>query len=389
MYLDFNPTTTLADLLANNTCLPDTFAGLSNGVAAAGKVSTAPLGIPQPFFGHDVKWWKVGQKNHIAGPGYSSDDQLHILKQLTSYSLRGYAGGNWLHNGPGGQQDIACLAAKPLFEAAHKQFQLMISSTVPSFQSATGVASKTLAMNKLLDYFRATFFKSPAYNRLNGRPVLFCFGLSNTDFDWTAVRNHAHSFGADEPLFAFRYELGYGPHLCADLYFAWTHCSEEWIAGAKKFGKPLVLSANGGFNNALATWGTKQVIDQAGGMRFQDQLAVMRNHPECPLGLGVTDNDYEEGSALEPGLASGYAPALAYTDPSLSWATLPAAFQVVNLYLSDDGQKLMPLTAGGGSSVDLRQFAISPGVWTFVIEAVGKPMVQNVIGSLPLTLSWK
>lgn len=388
MFIDIKPTTTLAALTHNNTSAADSFAGLSNNVAKPVSVSDTPLGIPQKFMMHDVMWWDELGKSHIH-IGYSSNDPAYIARKIAAYKRQGIAGGNWLNNGPGGFQDKAALASKPLFEAAALKFSLMISSTVPTLKNATSVASRTSAMNTLLDYYRANYFKSPSYDRWNGRPLLYCFGLANGDYDWTAVRTHVHAWGADEVAFAFRMEEGWGAHLCADLYFPWTHFSESWITFAKKFGKPLMGAANGGFNNSLAPWGTPQVIPQNGGLRFQDELAINRAHSELVQVLGVTGTDYEEGSALEPGLASGVTIGLELSSGVLNWNGGPM-FAHYDVLVSADGENFMPLTRSQiPMLVDLDELEFKPGIYYFAVLATGKPFVQNVVSNvIKANLGW-
>jgi hypothetical protein len=406
VYLDFIPTTTLDQLIANNTSAASSFPGWVNGVAKPAHVSNAPLGT-QETFGHRCDWYDtnitnpdgtISKRTNTSHPdiGIRSYDPVYCALTVADMKRRHLAGALLDWYGPGSSEDKSLLVMRPEFEKQGMKFAICADKGIHGidYSTASTDAQRTTALLTALAYARKTYFNSPMYLKDGGKFVILFFGFATGDFDWVKIR----SVLADCKLI-FRWEYQpkqYGDRPYADGYFGWTDISETWLANvkAKAPGKLIFGGLNGYFNNTdpkVCPWGVGQpkVINSRGGIRLQEQLAMWAKHPEVAYLSLNTWNDYPEGSALEPGLAPGYAPALAYTDPSLSWATLPAAFQGVNLYLSDDGKRLMPLMTPAPNGVDLRQFAISPGVWTFVIEAVGGPMVQNVIGSLPLTLSWK
>lgn len=406
MALTFNPTITRTAILADNTSASDTFPGWPNGVAKPSAIGLSPLPIPQQKLVHIVPWWGTNSHPNI---GYNSADQVYISRLVADLKRRGIDGATWLWNGPSGPMDLACLMMKPQFEAAGLKFAIMLSSTIPAIQAQTDDAGRTKALNGIVDYLKTNYFTSPAYLRVpNGRPELFFFGFSNNDFDWTltspgSVRSHLHAMGTNEAWCVFRMEINYGAHLCADGYFGWMDNSDAWVAFAKKFGKPLVIGINGGFNNTQrtgtvvnCTWGTPNVIDQQGGLKLLAALAQAAKHPEIPQAQVGTWNDYQEGTPIEPGIASKQSIGLFFNDAAntLSWNDPGAAFDHLTLYVSNDGENLMPIADDirGVTEVPLAGYNLPVGPWTFLVAGFGKNSIQNIVSN-PVTASefvdWK
>lgn len=390
--LEFKPTTSLAKLLANNTSAASAFPGWPNGVAKPSAIGLTSMGIPQAYrFLHRVNWWGSASHPNI---GYASSDPVYVAQTIADMKARGYNGASLLWNGSSYPEAKATLAQKVAFESSGLVFIPMAGSSNPALGLPPAThpnmttTQRTVEVNKLLDFFRSTFFTSPAQFRINGRPVVQWFGVVGVD--WPTIVAHAATFGADRPLFFFRWENDgkYGDRKEADGYYGWRSCTEAWVKGVLAYKKLVMLGLNAGFDSSHAelpvhcTWGNTDPRPQLGGLRRIQQLALAAAHPEITMVQECTWDDYQEGSPIEPGIATGATLALAFDDAGnkLTCADPGAAFDRIALYVgSPAAPDLMWLDDfKGGLSADLGKYDLPLGPWAFVALAVGKNSIQNV-----------
>lgn len=388
--IEINPTTILAQLTQNNTSCADSFPGWINGVAKAGNVSHEPLGIPQMKLVHRCDWWGTTSHPNI---GVNSADPVYCAKTAADMKARGLDGCLLDWYGQGHNTDKSLLVLRPELEKQGLKFALCVDGGMAAIKNATTDAGRTQALLTALAYARYTYFNSPSYLKDGGKFVVLFFGFATSDFDWVHIR----AYLADCKLI-FRWELNYSNRSYADGYFGWTHCDEAWIADVKKRapGKLIFLGINGGFDSShkedpiRCSWGSGNIIAQNGGVRFQDQLALAAAHPEIPYTSINTWNDYQEGSALEPGLASGKTLTLSVDGGVLSWNDLLlGAFDRYEVYASTDGLKFGKLLDSRFLTLDFNLWEPVEGTYTFLVRAIGKPFVQNILSNVvKATLGW-
>jgi hypothetical protein len=395
--LEFKPTTTIDKLLANNTSAADSFQGLTNNVAKPSAIGTSPFDCPQDIYDHCCEWWQTGpgrSTSHI-DVGIQSDSLTYIDRALADEKRRRRKGRDVLWHGKTSFQHKCLITALPRIETAQQKFMITLGSSTPSLKlppekyPEVTAAQRTVALIAVMDDLRM-FFTSPAYvrNPDTNRPLLKFFGV--TGVDWKAVRAKVHTFGADEPEFAFRCETNYSAHPEADWYFAWTSLSQAWIDFAKKFGKPLMLGINAGFNNSLAPWGVKnlpfpKIIEQRGGLRLLEQIAVCKANPQYKMAFVNTRNDNEEGSATESGIRSGKTITIHFDDPlnELAWDDPGQVFDSYTLYVTQNGIDLMFVSDFKGvNTVELSTLDLPNGTWSFLVVANGKNTIQSIKSNL-------
>lgn len=389
MFIDIKPTTTLAALTQNNTSAADSFPGWINGTAKAGNVSRMPLDVPQDVYGHRCDWWGFGNHPDI---GIHCTDAAYCAKTAVDMKARGLKGALLDWYGEGSNEDKSLIALKPALEAAGLRFGLCVDGGSKAIKAATDDAGRTAALLKMLAYARPAYLSASSYLKVNGKPVVLFFGFSTADFNWPQIRT-----ALADCLLIFRWELNYSNRSYADGYFGWTHCDETWVGDVKKRapGKLIFLGINGGFDSShkedpiRCSWGSGNIIKQNGGLTLQNQLDLARKHPEILLASLNTWNDYQEGSALEPGLASGVTITLAMSSGVLNWNGGPM-FAHYDVLVSADGQNFMPLSRSDiPMLVDLDGLEFKPGSYWFAISATGKPFVQNAVSNvIKANLAW-
>lgn len=294
------------------------------------------------------------------------------------------------------------------------------------------------------------YFASNAYLKEGGRPVVSFFIAESSFFGqctssapcnldtgtctgsascWTAIwnhlRTHIQGYSNGNPYLVFRNSGGF-THAQADGAFAWQnhyHNKAGCTVDPRDANDTLGLCYLDGFyqtalaHPTLAAWGAA--------WRGTDGSAKLwdPNSQESPLRCGQTWlltmaeaaydagsgpfysssrqlpymqvgtwNDYDEGTAMEPGIDNCWAVDAAVSGSTLSW-TLRVASDQPNatswatrdtidhfaIWDSPDGENLTlvataPASAG---SVSLSTLPIGSGARTFYVEAVGKPSILN------------
>src|SRR6185369_3976711 len=147
-----------------------------------------------------------------------------------------------------------------------------------------------------------------------------------------------------------------------------------------------VGTAYKGFNDTQAAWGTNRLINQQCGQAWQQTFSeagkFYSDGNQLPAIQIATWNDYEEGTAIEPGIDN-----CIYLTPSQSGTTINWTIQGgdentidhYTVFISTDGTNLSKLIdlPRGTHSFDLKNLKLPPATYVVYIKATGAPTFQN------------
>lgn len=381
------PTTTLAVETGNNTSTADTFVGTTNGNIAAGNVSKAPIrsllyaGSATKIYANWVPWW--GNASHI-NVGYSSGDPNELQRQVTDMVSRGIDGVivDWYSAASLDQPTQGLM--KEVEQHPGFQFALM-----PDSGAYTGVADPTAKLIADLNYAASTYFTSPNYMRLNGKPVVFPFGLETFPIDWNAVLAGVQG----GPAFIFRNVSGFSATGSSGAY-AWgpdqpPAYEDYFYSNALALNKPTYGFVSKGFNDSLAAWGQNRFLDQQCGQEWLNTFAMANKYysssQPLPYMQVVTWNDYEEGTAIETGIDNCLSVSAQVSGSTLAWSINGQENTIdhYTIFVSQDGTNLSSLgdVPAGTRTLDLSRFKFQHAAYTFYVKAVGKPSLRNQISN--------
>jgi hypothetical protein len=162
-----------------------------------------------------------------------------------------------------------------------------------------------------------------AYLTYDERPVIFIFPKGGRT-DWNRVRAETNKWNPP-PLLVYEDQPATPYAAAFDGFYAWINPGKKgWAADGSNWGedylrdfyyrmqskypdKIAVGAAWAGFDDSKASWSLDRHISQRCGETFADTLRLSREyypaeHP-LPFLLIATWNDYEEGTAIERGLA--------------------------------------------------------------------------------------
>lgn len=393
--------TTLQAETGNNTAAADTFAGGTNGNGRSGNVSKAPVsellysGASTKIYAHYMPWF--GSSSHM-NVGYRSDDPAQVKKQVEDMISRGIQGAIVDWYGPAATlQDTSTKLVMKESEA-HAGFTFAVMEDAGALVTAAeqNGCDVTTQLVADLNYIFSTYASSPAYMKVNGKTPIFVFGVTGWYEDWSRVQAALPS----SAVLLFRGREGLSLSASGGA-FQWldinsTDPFDEQIGAQDSFygaasGKAnLVIlgSAYKGFNDTAAQWSTNRVVDQHCGQTWLDTLADIGKHYSASNQLSaiqiVTWNDYEEGTAIEPGIDNCVYITPALSGNTLSWSVNGGSEATIDHYTvfsSNDGQnltKLADLPAG------THTFDLSPSNLNSVslyVKAIGKPSIRNVMSA--------
>ena len=286
---------------------------------AAPAVEAGPrlLAVYEPWFGHP---------RHI-DVGYSSQDAVVIRKQIAQAKKLGISGFvvDWYGDRePFLDKSYALVSAI----AAEQDFTVaMMYDETEKREQATEDA--LVAFDKFREQYLAPGTPGrETYLTYNGRPVIFIFPKGGHT-DWNRLRAETSKW-SPPPLLIYEYPPG--PHASAfDGFYAWVKPGTKgWTADGSNWGedylrdfyrtmqtkypdKIAVGAAWPGFDDRKASWGLGRYMSQRCGQTFADTMRLFRDYYPAdrplPFLLIATWNDYEEGTAIERGLAKCGAPA--------------------------------------------------------------------------------
>ena len=393
--------TTLQAETGNNTAAADSFAGGTNGNGRPGNVSKAPIsellysGSNTKIYAHYMPWF--GSSSHM-NVGYRSDDPAQVKKQVEDMISRGIQGAIVDWYGPA--STLADTSTKLVMKEAenHAGFTFAVMEDAGALvtaaeQNGCDVTTQLIAD---LNYIFSTYASSPAYMKVNGKTPIFMFGVTGWYEDWSRVQAALPS----SAVLLFR--GGEGLSLSASGgAFQWLDINsndpfDEQIGAQDSFygaasGKAnLVIlgSAYKGFNDTAAEWSTNRVVDQHCGQTWLDTFADIGKHYSASNQLAamqiVTWNDYEEGTAIEPGIDNCVYLAPSVSGNTLSWSVNGGSEATIDHYTvfsSNDGQNLTKLAdvPAGTHAFDLSSSKLSSA--SLYVKATGKPSIRNVMSA--------
>src|SRR6516225_3430280 len=185
-------TTTLQAETANNTSAADSFSAQGNGNPGPGNVSKQPTqqllyaGSNTKVFASFLPWF--GGSNHI-NVGYRSDDPAQVHRQVEDMISRGIQGAiiDWF----GPNVDILSAASILMQKEAEAhpgfEFAIMEDSGALFNAAVSNGCDVTSQLISDLHFINSQFVPSPAYLHVNGKAVIFMFGVSQFFIDWQRV----------------------------------------------------------------------------------------------------------------------------------------------------------------------------------------------------------
>jgi hypothetical protein len=263
-----------------------------------------------------------GDADHIQ-VGYNSNDPAVIRKQIQEAKGLGiYAFAVDWYGARHPFLDRSYALIQQMASQEHFHVALMYDETEEDDGHATEDA---------LDAFSTAYSKyigpqapgRDAYLLYQGRPVIFIFPKrGNTD--WNQVREMVSRWES-RPILLYK-DNPPPQYLSAfDGQYAWVHPGPRgWATDGSEWGEDYLqnfykkMRSKGrdqitvgtvwpGFDDSKASWSLNRRIDQRCGKTLQDTLRIFAenndaDHP-MPFVLIATWNDYEEGTAIEQGLA--------------------------------------------------------------------------------------
>jgi PKD repeat protein len=274
------------------------------------------------------------------------------------------------------------------------EFSIMIDvGAVVAYAQQNGCDVTTQLIDDL-NYIANTFYPSSAYTRVNGRPLIYLFGVEAYYVDWNTVASSI----SGNPMFMIR-NLGAFSDTNAGGAYSWldidpSHPNDMMLSyldafytAAESSSKYTVGSGYKGFNDTLAGWGSNRILNQQCGLTWLDAIAEANKYysssHQLPAIQVVTWNDYEEGTEIESGIDNCVALATTVSGSTLSWSIGDKASESTIdeyfVFISTDGQNLMKLTdvAAGTHSLSLSEYNLAPGTYVLYVKAVGKPSIVN------------
>jgi hypothetical protein len=291
---------------------------------------SAPSGSPQIIAAYQP-WF--GRSGHI-NVGYNSQDTSVLAQQIEhakNLNIKAFVV-NWY--GPSHDFEDRSYALLQHAASEHDfKTAIMYDESVDDPSQATQQAISDLQY--AYDRYIGPHASEPAnaYLTYDGRPMIFIFPKSG-DTDWKKVKETVSGWQQPPELI---YEDADAKNWGAfDGYYAWVSPGKKgWAHDGSNWGrsyledfysrlagepdKIAVGAAWPGFDDSKAEWGQGRKIDARCGKTLEDSLNLYRryfpaNHP-LPFLMIVTWNDYEEGTAIERGLASCHGETLPSTGP--------------------------------------------------------------------------
>ena len=392
---------TVSALLPANTSAGSRFPGAPNGAlpgsASLSKVNVHTLlypGATTQVLAHYLPWWGPDPRGLDAG--YRSDDPQQALRTFTDMQSRGVDGVVVDWYGKGHFTDNAWKASMPMLERVPSMsFSIMIDSGTFKFNAPPG---KNLTDTILyhLDYLAREYFPSKQYLRVGGHPVVSEFGMESVgNADWERIQKahpeidwiHIHAAGLNRPESkgAFVWVEAATKAIYGDRPADLRGLNRFYNIAAIQKDKIVIGGVWKGFDDSKAPWAaaSPHYLPQDCGRTWLSTFKELDSHynarqAQLPFVQLVTWNDYEEGTALESGIASCVKITASLSGHTISVAlTYPDTVDHLELYqaLKPESYRLLGSYSVSGSIMPLPDSKPA----TYFIKAVGKPFMQNVI----------
>ncbi|MBV9437198.1 MAG: hypothetical protein JOZ44_14160 [Acidobacteria bacterium] len=280
---------------------------------------SAPDGSPQIIAAYQPWFGRSGHMN----VGYSSQDTAVLTQQVEhakDLNIKAFVV-NWY--GPSHDFEDHSYALLQKVAAEHDfKTAIMYDESVDDPTQSTQQAIADLQY--AYDHYIGPKASAPsnAYLTYDGRPMVFIFPKSGKT-DWKQVKQALG--GWEQPPELIYEDQDPRDWGAFDGYYAWVSPGKKgWARDGSNWGrsyledfysrlskepnKIAVGAAWPGFDDSKAEWGQGRKIDYRCGKTLEDSLNLYRryfpaDHP-LPFLMIVTWNDYEEGTAIERGLAS-------------------------------------------------------------------------------------
>ena len=280
---------------------------------------TAPEGSPQIIAAYQPWFGRSGHMN----VGYNSQDTNVLTDQVEhakDLNIKAFVV-NWY--GPSHDFEDRSYALLQRIAAGNDfKTAIMYDESVDDPGQATNQAISDLqyAYDRYVGPHAS--MPSSAYLTYNGRPMIFVFPKSG-DTDWSRVKQAVS--GWEQPpilLYEDQDPKNWGAF---DGYYAWVSPGNRgWAKDGSNWGRkyldnfysnmarqPDKIAVGGawpGFDDSKAEWGQGRKMDYRCGKTLEDSLNMYKRHfpadHPLPFLMIVTWNDYEEGTAIERGIAN-------------------------------------------------------------------------------------
>jgi len=409
-----------------------------------GHVSKIP--VSTLLGGHDVpvivasqNWW--GSSGHIDN-GESSSNAMQEANQVADQISRGFAGQVVAWDGPGRTEDAAVTHIMASAEASASGYKFAVRFEDNYLTSTAFCPSgpDVACLNTGLAYIASHYASSSAYMKdpASGKPILFFFLSENYDlvtaagvepsgmvfvmlkprgiptssnvigeFDWVGPTDDGtHSTTTSG--------AGAGSSFTWDPDFGFSEAQSFFTAASANQGAFLVSAAYKGFDDSLATWSKKRLIDQQCGMTwlqtfdhtgsfggsstFGGTANYLSSGKKVDMVMVDTWDDYEEGTEIETGIDNCMTAFDVTLDGSTlrwtpSWGNDPmndavsgseaTVFKYAIFAAAPGGSEVMwlkDITCASGScdhTLDVSTLGITGGPYAFYVQAVGQPSIVN------------
>jgi PKD domain len=393
-------TTTLQAETSNNTSTADSFARQTNGNISASNVSKGSL-QSLLYSGSNTKMYVTwlgwfGRSDHM-NVGYNSGDSAQVHRQVQDMISRGVQGAiaAWYGSTTTSIETATqLLKSEAEANAGHFEFAIMEDVGALGSAAASNGCDVTSQLISDLTYVASQYESSPAYMRFNGRPVVFFFGVDAFYIDWSRVVSSIPG----NPLLIFQGNSAFTRNP-SEGGFSWVNVDSNnpfdpeltsqdsfYAAAQQASGRLAFGSAYKGFNDTLATWGTNRVIDQHCGQTwlqtFSEAGKFYSSSNQMPAMQIATWNDYEEGTAIEPGIDNCVYLTPSQSGTKINWSVNGGNEDTIDHYtvfISTDGTNLTTVNdvPQGTHSLDLSQMNLSSATYSVYVKATGVPSIQN------------
>jgi PKD repeat protein len=384
------PTTTLTAETSNNTSAPDTIGTLTQDHAASGNVSRVPMrsllysGANTKVYAAIMGWF--GKSSHL-NVGYNSQDPAQLDKQMADMKARGIDGAILAWYGKDSYENKTAQGLRAAAEANNVEFSIMIDQGAIAWDSMGLQPTDALIVH--LNYIADNYYASPMYTRINGQPVVYEFALEKWTIDWNRVRSSIRG----NPMIIFRNPNGW-TRPTSDGGYAWepdkstlSYLDYFYQQATYYPTQQTVGGVSPMMNDTLASWSANRIVDPQCGqtwlMKWKDQskwYSALKPLQQIQI---ATWNDYEEGTTIESGIDNCIAVNAVMSGSSVTWSLSGAGLENTidhyTVYISADGQNLMPVVdvPTGSYSVDLEPYKFLKGNYAIYVKAVGKPAITN------------
>ena len=269
------------------------------------------LAVYEPWFGHP---------QHM-NVGYSSHDPVELRKQIDEAKVLGITG--FVVDWYGGREPYIDESYALLQVAAgEKNFHIAMMYDETDGQDGDATDDTLNALAEFRDKYLGQ--NSPgrdAYLTYNGRPMFFIFPKQGHT-DWNRVHSELSKWNPAPLLIYENQSAQYADVM--DGFYAWINPGRKgWAPDGSNWGedylhdfyhtmqtkypdKIAIGAAWAGFDDSKASWSLNRHMSQRCGQTLTDTLNMARQYASqhaLPFVVIATWNDYEEGTAIERGLA--------------------------------------------------------------------------------------